>query len=1799
MRKVINALACSSLVAAFCCSVCFAQTSEISRAGKTLRKSGVDTQLPQTPRELLKRGKDLFLQGHYDKALEALEQVPPDAELSETDADDLEKLLKASRSKASALSGRKGVTARAQSPDTSRGTVNRSRGKSASEDAAGPEAALAAEARRLADAPPAERKAAASKWLTIARAAFNQGDVGDAEQIAQAAVDIDAPFKASEDSPEKLLAEIQEARKQDTIWKNDQSSPQAKRNRSNYLLRRAQQAARDGDVKNAQKFVADAEKLGATPGQLDINPADVRKQIAMAGKAPNGTGSREMGSSSRTTARRDGKIQQVGFEGAGSSDSDAESAEMLRAKADGMMRQAKTAERQGKMKEALRAAQAAAKLEAEAGLTYARGEEKPSQFLATLMRKVPADPASLEIMEQEASQETAAVSENTEMARELIAKAKQDMARGDIESARLSLEHAADLKVPASELSESPEELLAQLDRPAKSAKGQGAGQPSAAEKQKAKQLLAEAKAAYDSGDLVLARAKTLEAKKINVTYDLFEEDPHQVEDQLDRTGAKSSSTASRHQSQKPVETASAQGEENPFASETASRTAARTGARTGGRTGRRTSGLPMSVQKQRALELLDLARAELKAGRIDDAKRLAMEAKEINTVYALFEDRPEMVLADIEQAELAVESPGNRRAAKSNDNAKAQVASETREPDLAKRQAMLMLRAARADLKAGRLKEAEEKAIQAEKMDAEYADFEDNPSIVLKEIEKQNGIVVATRGEGRENPYESDPTLTTSNNKVVNADVISPEGDGSALSMFKEGKLALARGDRAGAYHMFLQASQSGEVLNPRMKQQLEDFLQTLSPKNRGRGGIRMVSNVQGEIPMVGDAAESEEAESNMPTVRGDEFETEPRTAKRTGNPTQLEAVDQQVTIKLESLRTQVMNTIFRADKLREKDPEGALKMLDKVQHELEISELSKESISPLLKSVTRARDAAQATIQTQMSNITQVKHNKKVDEDIKGSQRRAVKIEQEFADMTQQFNELMQQRRFPEAEIIAKKAKELDPSNPTAEIMVWKAKFGFRVDSNNKLRDSKEEGFWAALDSVEHSAIPFDDRHPIQYGKNWNELSKRRKDKYGADNQIRSDEVKRIEKSLSRQVSLHFDQEPLQNVIEQLSTQSNINIRLDPQGLEEQQVKTDTPITINVDGIQMRSALNLILEPLQLGYAIKDEVLKITSVERQKGDMERRVYPVADLVIPIPNFVNSAPMGGYSSSDPFQTSNGGGAQYNIAANRPSGQAFAQVQDGQGGMGGMSTRDRLNMDPMRQTATPDFDSLVDLIVATVEPTSWDEVGGQATVKPFETTLSLVIRQTQQAHDEIQDLLAQLRRLQDLQVAIEVRFVTVSDKFFERIGIDFDFNMNGTTPVAPSPEAFGDFLPPFGNGRRFTVTGTTTTGTTTTGTTTSGTTTTGTTTSGTTTTGATTTNVAGTGSAPFSPGPGRDLVRRGDYPKLGTIVGLERPNVFSNDLQIPFRQGSFDIGVPDFGGYKPDAGLSMGFAILSDIETFFFIQAAQGDSRTNILFAPKVTLFNGQQAIVEDTLNRPFVVGQTPVVGAFTVAFTPNVRVFSEGVTLRVNAVISADRRYVRLSLVPDFRSITDVFTFSFSGTSGSAGGGSNQSTGFGGGSGTNIGGIGGGGGSTAAGGTNSGGVSGGGTSGGSTTTGGTSTGGTTTGGTTTGGTTTGAQNIGNTAPATQVVQQPVQEVISIQTSVSVPDGGTVLLGGIKRLKEGRNMQGVPILNKLPYISRLFKNSGVGRETDSLMMMVTPRIIIQEEEEAEVMGTTP
>src|SRR5690606_19133871 len=106
--------------------------------------------------------------------------------------------------------------------------------------------------------------------------------------------------------------------------------------------------------------------------------------------------------------------------------------------------------------------------------------------------------------------------------------------------------------------------------------------------------------------------------------------------------------------------------------------------------------------------------------------------------------------------------------------------------------------------------------------------------------------------------------------------------------------------------------------------------------------------------------------------------------------------------------------------------------------------------------------------------------------------------------------------------------------------------------------------------------------------------------------------------------------------------------------------------------------------------------------------------------------------------------------------------------------------------------AMADFDPLIDLVTSTVHPESWKEGGtGEGTIAPFPTNRSIVGSQTEEVHQALSDLLDQLRRLPDLQVTIEVRFITLNDNFFERIGVDFDFNIDDNSGTIGLPDDTG------------------------------------------------------------------------------------------------------------------------------------------------------------------------------------------------------------------------------------------------------------------------------------------------------------------------------------------------------------------------------------------------------------------------
>jgi type II secretory pathway component GspD/PulD (secretin) len=77
----------------------------------------------------------------------------------------------------------------------------------------------------------------------------------------------------------------------------------------------------------------------------------------------------------------------------------------------------------------------------------------------------------------------------------------------------------------------------------------------------------------------------------------------------------------------------------------------------------------------------------------------------------------------------------------------------------------------------------------------------------------------------------------------------------------------------------------------------------------------------------------------------------------------------------------------------------------------------------------------------------------------------------------------------------------------------------------------------------------------------------------------------------------------------------------------------------------------------------------------------------------------------------------------------------------------------------------------------------------------------------------------------------------------------------------------------------------------------------------------------------------------------------------------------------------------------------------------------------------------------------------------------------------------------------------------------------------------------------------------------------------------------------PVGPSVRVTTTVGVPDGGTVTLGGYSRLSEARTEAGAPVLGKLPFAGRGFRNVGYGRAAASTRVTASVRVIDLREEE--------
>ena len=273
----------------------------------------------------------------------------------------------------------------------------------------------------------------------------------------------------------------------------------------------------------------------------------------------------------------------------------------------------------------------------------------------------------------------------------------------------------------------------------------------------------------------------------------------------------------------------------------------------------------------------------------------------------------------------------------------------------------------------------------------------------------------------------------------------------------------------------------------------------------------------------------------------------------------------------------------------------------------------------------------------------------------------------EQKITQSVARFNGLIDEGRWGDALNVINYARELDPSAQAPLVAAETADLTQNTRAIHEIVARRWVGALDTLASVERSQIPFPDEPPIVYpdAEWWQDMSQRRKEFATVDLAILKPKEKEIMKALDDDTTLDFVETPLTEVVQYLEDLHKIQIELDIAALDGAGTAPDTPITRNLSGITLRSALRLILSEHDLTYIIDNEVLMITTTEEAQNKLVTKVYPVADLVVPIQS------MGGMGGGMGMMGGRGGMGGMMGGGMGGMGGGMGGMGGGMGGMGG------------------------------------------------------------------------------------------------------------------------------------------------------------------------------------------------------------------------------------------------------------------------------------------------------------------------------------------------------------------------------------------------------------------------------------------------------------------------------------------------------------------------------------------------
>ncbi|MBI4601911.1 MAG: hypothetical protein HY721_08105 [Planctomycetes bacterium] len=507
---------------------------------------------------------------------------------------------------------------------------------------------------------------------------------------------------------------------------------------------------------------------------------------------------------------------------------------------------------------------------------------------------------------------------------------------------------------------------------------------------------------------------------------------------------------------------------------------------------------------------------------------------------------------------------------------------------------------------------------------------------------------------------------------------------------------------------------------------------------------------------------------------------------------------------------------------------------------------------------------------------------------------------------ELLRKTSEFLRQEDYPKAIEACTRVLEIEPENRVAKFWLADAKDQLLRERRARLvRDRIDatkrgkEGFLVAQNPQD---TPFD----FPEGEEW-ELIRRRGATFQSLRLEDPEPIRRIKSALEVQVDLSFDKTPLADVVQQLRTVTGAKIIVDPAIDAQSQT-----VTGDYRGLSASNVLNLILENVGLSYVFKESVLFITNAGQKAGTTEFAIYNVSDILNKIRDFQGPE----------------------LILRAASDQQTAPIS--------------FTAEVEEEESQLEPESLVQLVQ---DSTGGEEAWAEPNTIEFHAGQFLV-NATRELHEQIQMVLANLRKDSDLFVVIEARFIDVNDDFLEDIGID-----------SRSLGIGNNYGTPFGN----------------------------------------IINDARTG--------GQDLgaVKQGSPVRDVTLImGQDR---WAGRVRHIIDGFAGAIRGERLTAGNGISGLTLQSTWLEPFQINTILRAVQEKGDVRQLTAPVVTAHNGQRVFVSVITQRAYIADYNLVSGGTGFAIIevadPEVQTFQEGVILDVDPVISHDKRYVTLDVRP------------------------------------------------------------------------------------------------------------------------------------------------------------------------------------------------